>query len=880
MDPKMDSGCLAPGESLDEDYDVKRPLLPQEVLGIMDQLLCHETLFTSVYLEAIMMPRPVRIQDAHFTRDPDDNVHKDPMLQVLRAYCLGLLKASWYVNERIKFEHYYEEEDFVTNTYHRSLSDNIDREEVRDVIQEARQLIKGLKHSLGPIAQALDFRLELRYAFLRAIELSELRSHPESLKTPWIQMKAILEPINESHSLATPVPEAFSVKLQRRLASTMPPRPIVQLSFEDAYSHLKRLFVDGIEVTDVLKYNDSQSLLNFVLSFQAKKPQPLVYIRTLLQNYLFKDMVLLGRLSIRQVFDDDLSIVVLPCSRLLDPANDKVESPNDPRFAIAHQMEIFRQRAAQSYLDVFRAFCQNRCRVRRTLCHAIQDWETVQADAEELDGLLQMALDEKPMVYQSNFAGSGSGPAETYSLPLSSWAYLYKLRLMEWIVQLGFELEVYQPDELAGMYWYLSYLARTRAGHVERIKAFAVRSLNDLRAKPSSFTPAQEAQVTRSLSYLRATLLDAAVTWELADALSGIYTLIYDRLHLLTPPPRPYSADSLRYEIRMRPFLTIELPDLPPFADFVRSTRQPDKSDRQLLDCAEAAVAGARKGYEHLTRFGETEAFTVGGETHARWLAGRRSEFKSVIQASLAVGALRKVVEAREGGGEVAGGVRVEVPLPDQGYHEWWLVPKLAVCHSLAHSPVTSGDNHDVVLHVHGHQTAHRPLGESLPGRGLAQPHGLLVEDILEGEQQGSSEHALRDLGADTLVETRVPFLPDDPAYCGRHALLLPTGGPAFLAARDVCLRLDGDVGVRDARGEELAQGAEEEGDGRGDGAAALLDGVLELLEQGVLQDGVDDEDQGGEDAGEEGLGPLVPQHGEEGAEGGGGDLDGLGPTR
>ncbi|KUI57998.1 N-alpha-acetyltransferase 35, NatC auxiliary subunit [Cytospora mali] len=687
MDPKMDSGCLAPGESLDEDYDVTRPLLPQEVLGIMDQLLCHEvawhlgyplsqTLFTSVYLEAIMMPRPVRIQDAHFTRDPEDNVHRDPMLQVLRAYCLGLLKACWYVNERIKFEHYYEEEDFVTNTYHRSLLDNLDREEVRDVIQEARQLVQGLRRDLGPIAQALDFRLEHRYAFLRAIELSELRSHPESLKTPWIQLKAILEPINESTSLGAPVPEAFSVKLQRRLASTMPPRPIVQLSFEDAYSHLKRLFVDGIEVTDVLKYTDSQSLLNFVLSFQAKKPQPLVYIRTLLQNYLFKDMILLGRLSIRQVFDDDLSIVVLPCSRLLDPANDKVEAPNDARFAIAHQMELFRQRAAQSYLDVFRAFCQNRCRVRRTLCHAIQDWETVQADAEELDGLLQMVLDEKPMVYQSNSAGSGSGPAETYSLPLSSWAYLYKLRLMEWIVQLGFELEVYQPDELAGMYWYLSYLARTRAGHVERIKAFAVRSLNDLRAKPNSFTPAQEAQVTRSLSYLRATLLDAAVTWELADALSSIYTLIYDRLNLISPPPRPYSADSLRYEIRMRPFLTIELPDLPPFADFVQSTKQPDKSDRQLLDCAEAAVAGAKKGYEHLTKFGETEAFTVGGETHARWKAGRKSEFKSVIQASLATSALRKVVDAREKGVEMAE-VKVEVPLPDKGYHEWWIVPKV-----------------------------------------------------------------------------------------------------------------------------------------------------------------------------------------------------------
>lgn len=42
MDRKMDSGCLAPGESLDDDYDVTRPLLPAEVVGIIDQLLSLE----------------------------------------------------------------------------------------------------------------------------------------------------------------------------------------------------------------------------------------------------------------------------------------------------------------------------------------------------------------------------------------------------------------------------------------------------------------------------------------------------------------------------------------------------------------------------------------------------------------------------------------------------------------------------------------------------------------------------------------------------------------------------------------------------------------------------------------------------------------------
>ena len=42
MDPKMDSGYLKPGDEFEETYDVSRPLQPEEVLGIIDQLLCFE----------------------------------------------------------------------------------------------------------------------------------------------------------------------------------------------------------------------------------------------------------------------------------------------------------------------------------------------------------------------------------------------------------------------------------------------------------------------------------------------------------------------------------------------------------------------------------------------------------------------------------------------------------------------------------------------------------------------------------------------------------------------------------------------------------------------------------------------------------------------
>lgn len=155
-----------------------------------------------------------------------------------------------------------QEEDFVTNTYHRSLLDSFELDEINEELMAARRLVHSVRHTIGDqLAQALGFRLELRTAFLRAIELSVLRSNPDSLSLPWTQMEAVWEMIYKSRHLGTPVPEAFSTKIQRRLASTMPPRPIVKLSTEETYKHFKKLFADGIDVLNVLNYHDSQSLL-------------------------------------------------------------------------------------------------------------------------------------------------------------------------------------------------------------------------------------------------------------------------------------------------------------------------------------------------------------------------------------------------------------------------------------------------------------------------------------------------------------------------------------------------------------------------------------------------------------------------------------------
>lgn len=133
---------------------------------------------------------------------------------------------------------------------------------IRHAIMEALDLLEREQESIGrPMVEALASRLRLRDIFLSAAECPEHVYAPPKALEPWEVGIAILPAIKETHGLGTPVDESFSVKLQRKLASTVPPRPIVQLSFDDAFGHLSRLFNDGREVVTVLQYTNSQCLL-------------------------------------------------------------------------------------------------------------------------------------------------------------------------------------------------------------------------------------------------------------------------------------------------------------------------------------------------------------------------------------------------------------------------------------------------------------------------------------------------------------------------------------------------------------------------------------------------------------------------------------------
>ena len=105
-------------------------------------------------------------------------------------------------------------------------------------------------------------------------------------------------------------------------------------------------------------------------------------------------------------------------------------------------------------------------------------------------------------------------------------------------MQMGFELDIYQVDELAGMYWfadskslfqpcvwaetvdyrYLQHLASTRLQHLERIRTFSMHRLKRI-GKP---TLQQKTSFRRSFSFLDFAMLEASATQSFAEGLSCV----------------------------------------------------------------------------------------------------------------------------------------------------------------------------------------------------------------------------------------------------------------------------------------------------------------------------------------------------------------------
>jgi len=128
------------------------------------------------------------------------------------------------------------------------------------LLEETQELLSASTEVGDDLKKALGSRLHFRAHFLKTVEMADSRT-PTNIKDLWLELLAILPDLKSSTNLGRSVPSSFSVKIQRKLASTVPPRPIVEVGQEAAFDHLERLCRDASIVVEVLKYYDSHSLM-------------------------------------------------------------------------------------------------------------------------------------------------------------------------------------------------------------------------------------------------------------------------------------------------------------------------------------------------------------------------------------------------------------------------------------------------------------------------------------------------------------------------------------------------------------------------------------------------------------------------------------------
>ncbi|KAI9661935.1 MAG: hypothetical protein M1821_009175 [Bathelium mastoideum] len=655
MDPKMDSGYLEPGQSLEDDYDVLRDLLPEEVIGIMDQILCYEmawhqgyplsqTVLSSVYIDRLLWPEPRSLQEASFHRHINDNAVANPLVHVtLRAFCIGVVKSCDCVLRKITSEHYYEEEDFSTHTYNRDLFNHFEETQILDILSDAVRHLREQTLVKSSLSQSIMARLELRMEMLRAFSCNhfdaKIFDHAREL-TNTVQLTS---------GTGKAVREAFSEKIQRRLASTAPPKPVIEIGIAEAFEKLIHVLDDIREahrLREVDCLSSPENLRNFLWAFASRRPPPLPFPRACLQSLILIEDDAGSNASAHQLLMGDLKELVLTEDILLEPTNWDVELPSDPRHQIARHINAFVLRASQAF-------------------------EYLQIEAEDIDNDLQALMNREPVVDPS------LGNQPIYHYPLSSWTYYQKLRQMEWIVQLGFEQDLYLPDELAGMYNFLMSIVADRVNHLRRIGTFIMRNLESVSGKRQS--DGIDA-VKKSLDHNSALVEEGAGIYYLSIALGTLYSIL-NALSLIHVPPRPFSTAKLRYELRMRPFLSLSVPETMSHETFEEKSTATLKMPKDLaaeLDIADSAVREAKKRFSSLQKRSakELRVENIGEHWNKRWVSPC---LMTCIATGLAVATLQKAQKAhcKSKIVDLTGLLRVHVPDVEHRYHEWWIVPKV-----------------------------------------------------------------------------------------------------------------------------------------------------------------------------------------------------------
>lgn len=668
MDSKMDTGYVPADEIESERFDFSETLSVGQVVWIMDELLKQEiawldgyplsqTIFTSVHIDRIIDPSDRYHQSFLGTHDEsrreNDTEKKAALSDLLHVFCSAMLKTCSMALDLIRSQTYCEEEDFVTHLFGRELLPDVTNEALLGRIDEALVSLSAIDiHSEDKAA--LESRLLFRKRYLQSIF---------GQYYGWQEMVDLLKgTINDTNPFSQRLPNAFTDKIQRTLATSTPPRPKLELSWKDTCQRWITLCEDVVAATQVtsLWVRQSPAGLHRAMSAFASR-QASTLPRVILQDIVFVDGKIADDTPHFELVTTDVRDLVLPGDVLLDPASFHVELPSDPRHKSSRVMEAFLDGVLDEFMNTYHILCLNRCRIRRSLTQLIPIFETLEIHSADYDEQL-----ERITATQRLDTALGKGSLLN---PLRTWARFYKLKIMSETVLMGFETEIYLPDEIGPMYWYLSLLLQQRQELLSHIRIFTTARQAKLLAQPKSHLLLE---CVDSLGWYKVIEAELSIFQHLATALWQVFAILKQQ-GLITTPCRSFATPDLLFEARMKPYLVVKDPAPPSREDFASASITTSDAVDQALASTNTEIKLARKHLNTLKAMTPQSVRCVGSETY--WHKEVKQLETTCVALSVLNTQLSNAVKASQG--DLNRTHSIVLPPVNKRYHPWWVVPQL-----------------------------------------------------------------------------------------------------------------------------------------------------------------------------------------------------------
>ncbi|KAJ8753173.1 hypothetical protein K2173_017751 [Erythroxylum novogranatense] len=576
MDPKMDSGIVSRYCSVDEAIEDGAAPVPisfdktediQCIIDIMDHLLACEatwhkghslaqTVFSCMYLL-----RPERTS-SH---------------ALLHSYCKIIRATCKAVVSVVSDARTHEEEDLFTMSYGLPLNGDGDEKclSLLNAVEEniLRQLrackTSSTKRRVTEDVEPLQTNLDLEEGYCKAL-LCRLRFRKHffhlltSMKRPQgrgleLARKHIAACISElnfirksseflvSHACGTcegskdekttasgRLPIGFDASVNTRISAPTPPRAIKLLSWKNAIQYFEKLLCDLDSVCSYSLNPSLDVLLRFVVQFQ--KAEPDLVARAHLQLLLVQDGKLYGR--------DPIFAVIARAAGLPDVTRDHTIQRKENVVQLGHLV-----------INMLKILCTNSAWQRRKLGKILQDWRVIYV---QLELAFRKEFEEVPSVLDyENVTMRILKNILTWVEEQTYWiAYRFLI--------LGFELELYSPNEYCMVYWYLYIVLRKLAEKTHLKMTLSEAKQKGKKRKDSPKDLARETRIPPAVIFLQCQIC-------LAEGLTLLLAALRNELMVLQSP-NPFNSEHERFVQHFELLQKACIPDQIPYPLFMEST--------------------------------------------------------------------------------------------------------------------------------------------------------------------------------------------------------------------------------------------------------------------------------------------------------------------